>query len=122
MSSAVLLAVVALVGLFSLAFVDVANVLVARARARSAADGAAVAAAAEQWPYAEGERDPLGAARGVAEANGVRLDRCDCQPHGRAASVVVSLETRVRLLRVAPPRVRASATARADPGRLFEPG
>lgn len=121
-ASVTLLALVVLAGLGCLALADVANVLVGRVRAQAAADAAALAAAVEQWPFLEeeeGEMGPEEAAGAAAEANGARLEGCDCPLRGERARVRVSVETRIRMLGVAPPRVYASATAAVDPGALF---
>lgn len=121
-ASVILLALVVLAALGCLALADAANVLVGRVRAQAAADAAALAAAVEQWPFLEeeeGEMGPEEAAGAAAEANGARLERCDCPLRGEVARVRVSVETRIRMLGVAPPRVYGSATAAVDPGALF---
>lgn len=117
----VLLVLLALVALFCLAVADAANVLVAGVRARAAADAAALAAATGQWPFLGGHGEPEAAAGEVAEANGAELVSCDCPLRGERAVVVVAVPTRVRMLGVAPPRVRALASAAVDPGLLFDP-
>lgn len=118
--SAIMLALLALAGLLCLAVADAANVLVTRARAQSAADAAALAAASAQWPFLD-EGDPTTAARETAEDNGAELQSCDCPERGERAVVVVSIATRIRMLGVAPSRVFARAEASLDPGRLFAP-
>lgn len=117
----VLLVLLALVALFCLAVADAANVLVAGVRARAAADAAALAAATEGWPFLGGDDDPAAAAEAVAEENGAELVSCDCPLRGERAVVVVAVPTRVRMLGVAPPRIRARASAAVDPGLLFDP-
>jgi uncharacterized membrane protein len=118
----VLLVLLLLVALFCLALSDAANVLLARTRAQTAADAAALAAAAEQWPFTgSGERDPASAARSAAQANGAELETCDCPKRGDRAHVMVSIRTRVRMLGVAPPRVRRTAAASVNAGAVFEP-
>lgn len=122
--SAVVVAMLALAGLLCLAVADAANVLVARARAQTAADAAALAAAVAQWPFArDGSRDegPAQAASRVAEANGAVLESCDCPVRGSSATVTVSISTSIRMLGVAPSRVSARATSALDVGRVFEP-
>jgi secretion/DNA translocation related TadE-like protein len=115
--SALMLSLLALAALLCLATADAANVLVTRARAQTAADAAALAAAAAQW---RGE-DPAAVARSVTQRNGAELDRCECEPHGDSAVVDVGAPTRVRMLGIAPRRVTARATARLEIARLFEP-
>ncbi len=119
--SAIVLALLALLGLMCLAVADAANVLISRARAQSAADGAALAAAVAQWPFAGRDEEPIEAARRVAEENGAALESCDCPLRGDRATVTVSVATRVRLLGVAPSRVAGRAESRLDVARLFEP-
>jgi uncharacterized membrane protein len=114
-----MLCLLVLVGVCCLAVGDAANLLVASAHARAAADAAALAAAADQWPYLEQSRDPSGAASRMAELNGVRMDRCDCPLRGSEAIVTVSVATSVRILRSAPGRVHATARARGEPGSVF---
>ena len=117
--SAVMLALLALAGLLCMAVADAANVLVTRSRAQTAADAAALAAATAQWPFT-GQRDPEDAARQGAEDNGASLESCECPERGEKAVVVVSIETRIRMLGVAPPVVYARAEASFEPGGMFE--
>lgn len=119
--SALVLALLALAGLLCLAVADAASVLVSRARAQSAADAAALAAAVAQWPFAARDEEPTDAAERTAVDNGATLERCDCPLHGRSATVSVSVPTRVRLLGVAPSRVHAHAMSTLDVGGVFEP-
>ena len=115
-----MLVLLALVGLLCLAISDAANVLTSRARAQSAADAAALAAASAAWPFlAEG--DPSAVALATAEANGAQLESCDCPARGPREIVVVSVATRIRMLGVAPRRVQARAEASLEPGRMFSP-
>lgn len=118
--SAIVVALLALVGLLTLAVADAANVLVARVGAQNAADAAALAAAAEQWPVTESEATPAGAAAELAAANGAELVSCDCPERGEEATVVVSVRTPIRMLGVAPSEVRARATSALDVSRVFE--
>lgn len=118
--SAIVVALLALVGLLTVAVADAANVLVARARAQSAADAAALAAAAEQWPVTDREATPADAAAQSAEANGAELVSCECPERRDGATVVVSVRTRIRMLGVAPSEVRARAVASLDVSRIFE--
>jgi len=119
--SAIVLAILALVGLLCLAVADAANVLVTRARAQSAADAAALAAAVAQWPFAGRDESPGEAAARVAEDNGASVESCDCRLRGDSALVTVSMPTRIRILGVAPSRVRASAESALDVSAIFQP-
>lgn len=116
----ILLSMLALVALLCLALGDVANVLLARARAQNAADAAALDAAVAAWPVLGDGTAPEDAAERTAEANGAELVSCECPLRGRVA-VTVSVRTRVRYLGVAPASVRARAEAHLDPGRIFAP-
>lgn len=118
--SVLMLSLLALAALMCLAVADAANVLLARARAQTAADAAALAAAAVQWRVSGGG-DPAAAAKSIAEANGAELESCSCALRDDTAVVTVSITTHIRMLGVAPGRVTATATARADVGRLFTP-
>ena len=119
--SAIVVALLALAGLLCLAVADAANVLLARARAQSAADAAALAAAVAQWPFAGRDEQPSEAAERTATANGATLEACDCTLRADRATVTVSVSTRIRMLVVAPSRVRATATSALDVGRVFDP-
>jgi secretion/DNA translocation related TadE-like protein len=88
--------------------VDVARASGARARAQTAADAAALAAAQEQiLPSGSG---PADAAAQYAERNGARLVACRCPGGGTEAVVVVELEVRLPAIG-ATRRVRAVARA-----------
>lgn len=72
------------------AFVStIGEIGVDRARAQTAADAAALAAAAETAPY--GSLRPEDAARSLARRNGAQLTACRCRPGGRWAEVTVEL-------------------------------
>lgn len=116
----ILLSMLALVALLCLAVADVANVLLARARAQAAADAAALDAAVAAWPVLGDGTAPEDAAARAAEANGAEVVSCDCPRRG-PVTVTVSVPTRVRYLGVAPGVVRARAGAELDPGRMFAP-
>lgn len=118
--SVLMLSLLALAALLCLAVADAANVLIARARAQTAADAAALAAAGVQWRVA-GTGDPSAAAQAIAESNGARLDACACDVRDETAVVTVSVATHIRMLGVAPGRVTATATAHVDIGALFAP-
>lgn len=119
--SALVAVQLALAALVCLVVMDAASVLLARARAQTAADAAALSAAAAQWPFTGAADDPATAADQTATANGARLDSCACPVRGAEAAVEVSVPTRVRLLGVAPARVSARARASLDVGGLFAP-
>lgn len=80
-----------LLSLSSLAIADIGSMLVARGRAQAAADAAALAAVAQQAPILDQGRDPEGAARDVAERNGVLLLSCSCEVGMTDATVEVEL-------------------------------
>ncbi|MEA2486369.1 MAG: zinc D-Ala-D-Ala carboxypeptidase [Actinomycetota bacterium] len=85
---------------------DLASVSGSRMRAQTAADAAALAAAAESGPYGGGE--PEAQARAFAEENDATLVSCLCPPGATAAQVTVTIDN-------------TSATARAvlDPTKLM---
>lgn len=84
---------------------DLHSATVARLKAQTAADAAALAAASEGTPYGVGAPDAL--AREYAEANDGRMLSCDCAPGAAAAQVTVSVDG-----------VTARARAEYDPSRL----
>lgn len=113
-AAAAALAMVLLLGL-----ADVAALLVARARAQTAADAAALAAAADLLPGSAG--DPRGEAERFARANGGRLASCAWR-WGGEVTVTVEVPVRLAVLRpVAEGRVRARARAEVDLARLGKP-
>lgn len=69
---------------------DVGRVAVTRARAQTAADAAALAAAAES--AAPGSGAPVAAARAFAARNGARVTACDCAPLEHGAQVTVEID------------------------------
>ena len=76
--SVLTVAVMALVVFVGLAVLGAAQVITARARATTAADAAALAAAPTTFPPLAGGRSPMSEALRVAEANGARLVSCLC--------------------------------------------
>ncbi|MCA1830198.1 MAG: hypothetical protein LC663_01585, partial [Actinobacteria bacterium] len=92
----------------------------ARARAQSAADAAALAAATAQVPaFSDGTTMPEDVARAEAERNGGRLDRCDCSMGGARATVDVSVDAHPVFIRAwFGARARATASASVDPDVL----
>jgi len=91
--------------------VDIGMFFLARQRAQTAADSAALAAAAELIPGIG--QDPNGEAGRYASANGARLVRCDCAMGGRSAQVKVAVPVRFTML-FSSGRRDIAATARAD--------
>lgn len=114
--SVLMLAMLGLAGLFCLATIDAAGVLVARARAQTAADAAALAAVSAQL---SGD-DPTVAAGDLATRNGGTLESCSCEENAQRATVLVSAPTHARMLGIAPRRVERRAEASLDLGRIFE--
>ncbi|MGH2732217.1 MAG: Rv3654c family TadE-like protein [Actinomycetota bacterium] len=94
--------------------VDLGVLIVARTRAQTAADAAALAAAGE---LAAGGPDPQGEAGVFARANGARLIRCDCSSgSGVEARVLVLVPARFGGMRmVGAEGVTAWAKARVTP-------
>ena len=80
---------VAMVMIFALGLSDLAVFFLARTRAQTAADSAALAAAAELIPGLGTE--PEAKAQEFAAANGARLITCTCPLGSSAAEVVVSV-------------------------------
>ena len=76
--SVLTVAVMALVVFVGLAVLGAAQVITARARATTAADAAALAAAPTTFPPLAGGGSPMAEALRVAEANGARLVSCLC--------------------------------------------
>ena len=99
--------------LFALAVADLGSMLLARSRAQSAADAAALAAIVQQAPVLAQGSDPESAARATAEANGAALVSCDCRVGDTSAVVEVTIVPRIAF--VAAWRGRAvHARGRAD--------
>lgn len=94
-SSVALVGGVAMVLVFALGLTDLAVFFLARTRAQTAADSAALAAAAELIPGLGTE--PEGKAREFAEANGAKLVACECALGSSIAEVSVSIPVRMTL-------------------------
>lgn len=89
---------------------DLASFFLARTRAQTAADAAALAAAAELVPGLGGA--PEEAARQFAGANGARLLTCDCRLGAGVAEVKVSVPVSLSIAGLAGARaVRARSRA-----------
>ncbi len=94
-ASVALVGGVAMVMVFALGLTDLAVFFLARTRAQTAADSAALAAAAELIPGLGTE--PEGKAREFAEANGAKLVGCDCALGSGVAEVSVSVPVKMTL-------------------------
>jgi secretion/DNA translocation related TadE-like protein len=98
---------------------DLGSMLLARARAQSAADAAALAAVTQQAPILGRGTDPEQAARDEAERNGAALVRCDCTVGETMATVEVTVTPKLAFLSGwFGSRARASARAALDPDVL----
>lgn len=101
--------------------IDMGIFFIQRAKAQTAADAAALAAASELIPGLG--RDPEGQARRFASANGARLVDCDCRQGSRAAQVEVAVPADFFLIFEAAPReVPARARAGIDLAALRSRG
>ncbi len=112
--SVVAAAVIALVMVLALGSADVARVLMAAARAQSAADSAALAAAQELAVPSGAE--PADMAAEYAGRNGASLVACACPKGGLEATVEVSVDVGPMLLFSGGRRVSADARAIVDTG------
>lgn len=100
-----------------LSLTDLAIFFMARARAQTAADAAALAAAAEMIPGSRGSAETE--ARKYAALNGGRVIYCECAQGSGSATVFVSTPVRFGLLAlVGPKEVGARAKAEVDLGGL----
>lgn len=116
--SVAIIAGTAFVMVIMLGLVDLSIFFVARARAQTAADASALAAAGELLPQtARGGRNESAAeeqAGRFASANQARLLFCDCR-RGQSVTVVVAIPVRfVMISPVAPREVKARARAQID--------
>ncbi len=87
--SVIVAAVILLSLVLSLGVADVAHVLVARSRARTAADAAALAVAQEL--VLPTGADPVDVARRYAMLNGAAVTTCDCVAGSLEATVAVTI-------------------------------
>ena len=122
--SVVIAAVVLLALVLSLGVADVAHVLVARSRARTAADAAALAVAQDLViPSGVALSD---IAANYAALNGAELSACVCEPGTFEATVTVSIQVDGFLLvagaRTVQVRSRAVVDLPADPAEPSAPG
>lgn len=103
---------VGLAGLLLTAAADLGLFLLARSKAQTAADAAALAAAGTMIPGSLGEAGSE--AERFAHANGARLLACDCPPRGSEAVVRVQVPVRFLLLRSGARYVTASARSEVE--------
>lgn len=109
--SIAMLGLSAVVAMLILGLGDLAVFLVARAKAQTAADAAALAAAADQVPGLG--KDPRGQASRLATANGAALTQCNCRPNARSVTVEVEIPVRFAVIRALGVR-RVVGRARAE--------
>jgi secretion/DNA translocation related TadE-like protein len=107
-ASIVVVAAVALAGMLAAFSADLSRVMVARARAQTAADAAALGAAQEL--LVPSGTSPQQVAHDLADRNGGRLVGCRCDPGSTEAVVTVEMEVDLPLL-AQTRTVRASARA-----------
>lgn len=116
-------AMIALLGVLVMGLGDLGAFLIARARAQTAADSAALAAAAQLLPGTG--QPPMSEAARFARANGAQLTSCSCSVGTARAEVTVSVPVRLALLASAElTHVVAQAAAEVDWRSPFpgEPG
>jgi secretion/DNA translocation related TadE-like protein len=107
-------ATMAVVIVAALALVAATQIVSGRARAVTAADAAALAAAVHTFPPAGGGVSPGKAAASMAQANAARLTVCRCPVDStlRVRSVEVRVETRVQVVLLG--EVAVAAASRAE--------
>jgi secretion/DNA translocation related TadE-like protein len=98
--SVLAVATMAVVIVAALALVAATQIVSGRARAVTAADAAALAAAVYTFPPAGGNVSPARAAAMMAQANAARVSACRCSLDSslQARTVEVAVETRVRVV------------------------
>lgn len=97
------------------AIADAGSMLLARARAQTAADAAALAAVVEQVPILAHGENPEAVARAEAERNGSTLVSCQCDRGNAIATVEVEVVPRLLLIRAwRDRRAKARASAHVD--------
>jgi secretion/DNA translocation related TadE-like protein len=106
-ASIVILGGAGLVMLLLVGLADLASFFLARTKAQTAADSAALAAVAELIPTI-GE-DPQGKAAQYAGANGAELLECSCSMGSTVAEVTVAVPIRLTLHRMQAVHARAKA-------------
>jgi secretion/DNA translocation related TadE-like protein len=114
-ASIVVVAAVALAGIVAAFSADLSRVMVARARAQTAADAAALGAAQEL--LMPSGTSPEQVARDLADRNGGQLVGCHCDPGSTEAVVTVDVEVQLPLLaQTRTVRAAARAVIAAPPG------
>jgi secretion/DNA translocation related TadE-like protein len=117
-TSLVVVALVAVVATLSVAVAALGTVYAARARAQTAADAGALAAAVATFPPA-GPGDPVAVSGRVVADNGATLIACECPRSGglavRVVTVVAAVEVVVPVFGEV--TVRGSSRAEFDPRR-----
>ena len=109
--SIVVVALMAVALILSMGAADLARVLTGAARAQTAADAAALAAAQELAAASSSGVEPADLAAAYAERNGAVLTSCSC--HAGGSEAVVSVTVQVGALMLAPDDRVVTARARA---------
>ncbi|HEX5672448.1 MAG TPA: Rv3654c family TadE-like protein, partial [Acidimicrobiia bacterium] len=111
------MATMAVVIVASLALVAATQIVVGRARAVTAADAAALAAAVHTFPPSGEGISPSVAAIRMAGSNGARLTLCRCRIDSsqQSRTVEVRVETQVQVVLLGPVMVRAASRAEYVP-------
>ena len=109
--SIVVVALMAMALVLAMGAADLARVLTGAARAQTAADAAALAAAQELASASNAGVDPTDIAAVYAERNGAVLTSCSCDAGGSEAVVAVTVQ--VGALMLAPDDRVVTARARA---------
>jgi secretion/DNA translocation related TadE-like protein len=116
-ASVAVLAGVAMVMVFLAALADLSVFVLARARAQTAADASALAAAGELIPGSG--NDPVGQASKFARLNGASLVRCMCRGSDSSVEVEVAVPVHFLFLKTLEgSQVQRRAAADADLRRL----
>ncbi len=109
--SIVVVALMAVALVLAMGVADLARVLTGAARAQTAADAAALAAAQELASASGAGVEPADLAAAYAERNGALLTACSCEAGGTEAVVMVTVQ--VGSLVLAPDDRVVTASARA---------
>jgi len=111
------MATMAVVIVASLALVAATQIVIGRARAVTAADAAALAAAVHTFPPAGAGITPIQAATAMARSNGALLTLCRCRTDASLGmrTVEVKVETRVEVVLIGPVMVAAASRAEYVP-------
>lgn len=106
-ASIVMLGGAALVMLLLVGLADLASFFLARSKAQTAADAAALAAVAELIPTIG--QDPQGKAEEYAQANGAEFVACSCSTGSAVAEVTVAVPVQLTLSSMRSVQARAKA-------------